>query len=130
MSTIPENAAPAAPAKEDTTVALLAYLTPILFGVGIVIAIVMHNGKKTALGAYHLRQSLGLLLTALASWIPCMIISMIPVVNLVMLLLGPALAIGFFVLWIMGLLAAINGQQKPLPVVGEHYQKLLANAFT
>jgi hypothetical protein len=59
MSTTPESPAPVTPVKEDTTVALLAYLTPLLFGVGIVIAIVMHNGRKTALGAYHLRQSLG-----------------------------------------------------------------------
>jgi len=130
MSTTPESPAPATPAKEDTTVALLAYLTPIAFGIGIVIAIVMHNGKKTTLGAYHLRQSLGLLLTALASWVPCIIISMIPVVNMLMLLLGPLLGIGFFVLWVMGLLSAINGQMKPLPVVGEFYQKTLANAFT
>jgi len=130
MSTTPESPAPATPAKEDTTVALLAYLTPIAFGIGIVIAIVMHNGKKTTLGAYHLRQSLGLLLTALASWVPCIIISMIPVVNMLMLLLGPLLGIAFFVLWVMGLLNAINGQMKPLPVVGEYYQKLLANAFT
>ena len=130
MSTTPESPAPATPAKEDTTVALLAYLTPIAFGIGIVIAIVMHNGKKTNLGAYHLRQSLGLLLTALASWVPCIIISMIPVVNMLMLLIGPLLGIAFFVLWVMGLLSAINGQMKPLPVVGEYYQKLLANAFT
>jgi len=130
MSTTPESPASATPAKEDTTVALLAYLTPIAFGIGIVIAIVMHNGKKTTLGAYHLRQSLGLLLTALASWVPCIIISMIPVVNMLMLLLGPLLGIAFFVLWVMGLLNAINGQMKPLPVVGEYYQKLLANAFT
>ena len=55
---------------------------------------------------------------------------MIPVVNMLMLLLGPLLGIGFFVLWVMGLLSAINGQMKPLPVVGEFYQKTLANAFT
>jgi len=133
MSTTPETPAPAATApataKEDSTVALLAYITPIFFGIGIVIAIIMHNGKKTALGAYHLRQSLGLLLTGLASWIPCIIISMIPVVNLIMFLLGPAIGLTLFVFWIMGLIAAINGQMKPLPVVGEYYQKWFANAF-
>ncbi|HWA29014.1 MAG TPA: hypothetical protein VG734_25405 [Lacunisphaera sp.] len=132
MSITPETPAPATavPAKEDTTVALLAYLTPLLFGVGIVIAIIMHSNKKTAIGAYHLRQSLGLLLTGLASWIPCIVIGMIPIINFIMLIVGPLLALCFFVFWIMGLLAAINGQMKPLPVVGEYYQKFLANAFT
>jgi len=131
MSNTPETPPPAAaPVKEDTTVALLAYITPIAFLVGIVIAIIMHSSKKTALGAYHLRQSLGLIVTSLVLWIPCIIISMIPVVNMIMILLGPAICITLFVLWIMGLMAAINGQQKPLPVVGEHYQKWFANAFT
>jgi uncharacterized membrane protein len=125
MSTTPETPAPAVAAKEDTTVALLSYITII----GFVIAIVMHSSKKTALGAYHLRQTLGLIITAFVSWIPCIIISMIPVVNLIMFLLGPAIMIGLFVLWVMGLISAINGQQKPLPVVGEHYQKWFANAF-
>lgn len=122
MSTTPE---PPVSAKEDTTVALLAYLTII----GFVVAIVLHSSKKTALGAFHLRQTLGLFITALVIWIPCMIISMIPVVNLVMFILGPAVMVGLFVLWIIGFIAAINGQQKPLPVVGEYYKKWFAGAF-
>lgn len=118
---------PAAPAPvtEDRTVAILTYVTII----GFIIAIVMHNGKKTALGAFHLRQGLGLFLTGLVIWLPCMIISVIPVVNLLMVVLGPLIMIGLFVFWIMGLIAAVNGQQKPLPVLGEHYQKWFAGAF-
>ncbi len=122
MSTTPETPAPA---KEDSTVALLAYITII----GFVIAIVMHSSKKTALGAFHLRQVLGLFITGLVIWIPCMVISFIPVVNLLMILIWPAVGISLFVFWIMGLLAAINGQQKLLPVVGAHYQKWFAGAF-
>ena len=120
---------PVTPAKEDTTIALLAYLTPILFGVGIVIAIIMHNGKKTALGAFHLRQSLGLLIASIVVWMAMMVIGFIPVVNMLLLILVPVVWIGFFVLWIMGLISAINAQQKPLPVVGEHFQKWFAGAF-
>ncbi len=125
MSTTPESPAPTATAKEDSTVALLAYITII----GFIIAIVMHSSKKTALGAFHLRQMLGLVVTGFVIWIPCMIISMIPMVNLVMILLGPAILIAMFVFWVMGFIAAINGQQKPVPLVGEHYQKWFANAF-
>jgi uncharacterized membrane protein len=125
MSTTPDTPPSVAPAKEDTTVAILTYITII----GFVIAIVMHSSKKTALGTFHLRQGLGLFITAVVLWIPGMILSMIPVVNILMVLLWPVIGIGLFVLWIMGLLAAINGQQKPMPVVGEHYQKWFANAF-
>ena len=117
--------APASSGAEDRTVAILTYVTII----GFIIAIVMHGSKKTALGTYHLRQGLGLFLTALCVWIPCMIISLIPVVNLIMVLLGPAIMIGLFVLWLMGLLAAVNGQSKPMPVMGEYYQKWFAGAF-
>ena len=117
--------APASGAVEDRTVAILTYVTII----GFIIAIVMHSSKKTALGAYHLRQGLGLFITALVIWIPCMIISVIPVVNLAMVVVGPAVMIGLFVFWVMGLIAAVNGQQKPMPVVGEYYQKWFAGAF-
>jgi uncharacterized membrane protein len=110
---------------EDRTVAILTYITI----VGFIIAIVMHSGKKTALGAFHLRQGLGLFLTGLVIWIPCLIISFIPFVNLLMIVVWPVLGISLFVLWILGLIAAVNGQQKPLPVVGEYYQKWFANAF-
>jgi len=121
----PPPAASAPGSTEDRTVAILTYVTII----GFIIAIVMHSSKKTALGAYHLRQGLGLFITALVIWIPCMIISVIPVVNLAMVVVGPAVMIGLFVFWVMGLIAAVNGQQKPMPVVGEYYQKWFAGAF-
>lgn len=110
---------------EDRTVAILAYITII----GFIIAIVMHSSKKTALGTYHLRQTLGLFITAVVAWFASMIIAFIPFVNLVMVILGPAIFIGLFVLWIMGLIAAVNGQQKPIPLLGEHYAKWFAGAF-
>ena len=112
----------AAPAGEDKTVAILAYVTPILCYVGIVIAIVMHNNKKTKLGAFHLRQSLGLICGGVA----CFVLGMIPLVNLVA---APLLGLGLFILWIMGLLAAINGEMKPVPLVGEQFAKWFATVF-
>lgn len=37
--------------------------------------------------------------------------------------------LGLLVLWVMGLIAALNGQQKPVPVLGENYQKWFGGAF-
>ncbi len=113
-------AAPA-PAGEDKTIAILAYVTPLLCLVGIVIAIVMHNGKKTKLGAYHLRQVLGLIILCVANGI----FSLIPFIGLLAILTG----LGLFVLWIMGLLNAINAQIKPMPLVGEKINELLGTTF-
>lgn len=130
MSTTPDTPpvtpAPApAPAGEDRTVAIVSYLT--IFG--FIIALIMHGNKKTALGTFHLRQCLGLIVASLVAWIAMMIIGFIPVVNLLLLVVGPVVWIGFFVLWIIGLIAAINGQQKPVPLLGEHFQKWFAGAF-
>ena len=122
MSTSPETPPPV---TEDRTVAILTYITII----GFIIAIVMHSSKKTPLGAFHLRQGLGLFVTGLVIWLPCVILSLIPFVNLLMVLVWPLVGISLFVLWIMGLIAAVNGQQKLLPVVGEYYQKWFAGAF-
>jgi uncharacterized membrane protein len=123
MST-PETPAPAV-STEDRTVAILTYITII----GFIIAIVMHSSKKTTLGAFHLRQGLGLFVTGLVIWIPGIIISLIPFVNFLMIIIWPLVGISLFVLWVMGLIAAVNGQQKPMPVMGEHYQKWFAGAF-
>lgn len=109
---------PAAATTEDRTVAILAYITLI----GFIIAIVMHSSKKTALGAFHLRQGLGLFITGFVA-------SFLMVIPLIGWLLFPLIMIGLFVLWVMGLIAAVNGQQKPMPLVGEHFQKWFAGAF-
>ena len=108
-------ASPAAPpaaaaASEDKTVAILSYITLI----GFIIAIVMNSSKKTKLGAFHLRQSLGLFLTSFLCIIP---------------LLGLVIAIGILVFWIMGLISAIKGEMKPLPLLGGMYQKWFGTAF-
>jgi uncharacterized membrane protein len=110
-------------ASEDRTVAILSYITLI----GFVIAVVLHSsGKKTALGAYHLRQTLGLLITGLVLGVAAGILALIPILGVLttFVIWG-----GLFVLWLLGLIAAINGQQKPMPVLGENYQKWFAGAF-
>jgi uncharacterized membrane protein len=116
----PPAAAPAVSASEDRTVAILAYITLI----GFIVAIVMHGSKKTPIGSYHLRQALGLMLTAFCGYIVLLII---PVIGWICI---PFFGLGILVFAIMGLISAVNGQQKPLPLLGEKYQKWFANAFT
>jgi len=101
---------PVAAASEDKTVAIVAYLTLI----GLIAAMVINSNKKTRLGAFHLRQSLGLFLTGLLMIIP---------------LLNILIGICLLVFWIMGLVTAIKGEMKPLPLVGGMYQKWFGTAF-
>jgi uncharacterized membrane protein len=76
------------------------------------IAFIMNNDKKNAFAKFHIRQSLLLVLIGIAGmfvfWIP---------------LIGWALAIGMLVLWVLGLISAINGQEKQVPVVGKYAQE-------
>jgi uncharacterized membrane protein len=104
--------------NEDKTVAIVGYLTLI----GFIIAVVLHGQKKTRLGAYHLRQSLGLMLL----WIAGGLFNIVPILGL---LVWFVVLIGGFVLWVMGLIAAANGQMKPVPLLGEHFQKWFGTAF-
>jgi hypothetical protein len=134
---VPPPAPAPAPQGEDTTVAILAYVTPLLCGIGIVIAILMHNSKKTKLGAYHLRQSLGMLVASIALWVAFMIVGFVfghipflaMIAGILLMLLQFALGIGCLVLLVMGVMAASNRELKPLPVVGVYFEKWFGTAF-
>lgn len=117
-------------ATEDKTVAIVSYLTLI----GFIIALIMHSSNKTQIGAYHLRQSLGLMISFIVVWIGMMIVGMIlafiPVIGwITATLLWLAFAGAMIGLMVMGVIAAVNGQQKPLPLVGPLFAKWFAGAF-
>ena len=116
------NAPAAASAGDDKTIAIIAYLTLI----GFIVAVILHMNKKTKLGAYHLRQMLGLILTALVVGLCGIVLLFIPILGW---LCHWALMVAVFVLWLFGLIAAINGEMKPTPLLGEHYQKWFGTAF-
>ncbi|QNJ98632.1 hypothetical protein [Constantimarinum furrinae] len=92
------------------TVAIISYITLI----GWIIALVMHNGNKTALGAYHIRQSLGIIIIAVLLAILNSVLG-IPIIAWI-------IQIGILVFWILGLIAAIQGEMKPVPLLGAQFQ--------
>lgn len=105
-------------ANEDKTVAILSYLTLI----GWIIAFVLHGNNKTRLGSYHLRQGLGLMVLVTGFLFFNLVLAFIPFIGwLISLCTGIAL----FVFWLLGLMAAINGEEKPLPYVGAYFQSAL-----
>lgn len=116
------GAPPAVAATEDKTVAIVSYVT--LFG--FIAAIIIYGNKKTALGAFHLRQTLGIFLTAIALGFCQIPLLIVPILGLLCVL---ALWACMFVLWIMGLISAINGNMNPVPVLGPMYQKWFSGAF-
>jgi uncharacterized membrane protein len=120
-TTPPPVAAPAAVA-EDKTVAIVSYLTL----VGWIVALLIHSNKKTRLGAFHLRQALGIYLSFVLAGVANWVLLLVPFIGWLAI---PVLWLGLVVLWVIGLIAAVNGQLKPVPLLGEHYQKFLGTAF-
>lgn len=110
--------APDAAVTEDRTVAILGYITII----GFIAAIFMHQNHKTPLGAFHLRQMLGLVLTSAAG----AVCAVVPILGWIVWVL---VVIAVFGLWIAGLLSALKGDMRPVPILGEHYQRWFAGAF-
>lgn len=101
---------------DQKTIAWVSYITII----GWIIALLSYNNspEKSSLARFHIKQSLGLMLTAVA-------ISFISILLGVFGLLFNVLNLGVLVLWVIGLVAAVNGEEKPVPLVGNFYQKTL-----
>ena len=101
--------------EEGKTMAIISYITVI----GLIVAFVMNNDKKNTYATYHIRQSLGLGLLAIAF----AVLDFIPYI-------GWIFGLGFiliFVLWILGLINAVNGEEKPLPIVGKLFEDWFKN---
>ncbi|MDP3312745.1 DUF4870 domain-containing protein [Lutibacter sp.] len=108
---------------DGKSIAIISYLTII----GWIIAYVMYGNNKSQLAIYHLRQSLFIMLIGFTFYIVQTMLLFIPYLGwLVSLLLIPV-GLVLFVLWIMGLISAINGEEKPIPIVGEKVQQLLSS---
>jgi len=93
--------------KQDQAkvVAIVSYITFI----GWIVALILNSNNKTALGSFHLRQSLMIMLAGLVlSWIPY---------------IGWFFGLAMFIFWVMGLVYAINSQQKEVPLIGQYAQK-------
>ncbi len=78
------------------TTGIVAYITLI----GLIVA-VCAGDKEGA--KFHINQALVIWLFGLLSVIPC---------------IGQIWAIFIFICWIMGLIAAINEEEKPVPLIG------------
>ncbi len=107
---------------DGKTIALISYITI----VGWIIAYVQLSKSKSQLAIFHIRQSLFLMLGAFGICIAQMFFAFIPYLGWIISISLNLFLVGFLVLWIIGLINAINGEQKPLPVVGNKAQDLLS----
>ena len=97
--------------EEGKTAAITSY---ILF-VGVLIAMSMNSESKNPFASFHIRQSLGISLTFISLGL---IIS-----NFDSLMISAPMWISVSVLWSYGIFSAINGTTKPVPLLGNYFQK-------
>ena len=102
--------------EKGKTTAIVAYFT--IFGA--VIAIFLNQDeKKSDFASVHIRQALGLFLSFFLlgyfigyfnSWA-----------------VSSAFYLFFFILWLFGFINALQGEKKPVPLVGAFFQNLFKN---
>ncbi|MEY3397869.1 MAG: hypothetical protein RL220_463 [Bacteroidota bacterium] len=88
---------------DGRSVAILAYM----WIPGWVIALILNGKNPTPLGSFHIRQALGI-------WI----ISLFIPFRWTMWSIGIITAI----LWLIGLISAVNSEEKPIPFIGQYFQ--------
>ncbi len=95
--------------NEGKTMAIISYL----WWIGLIIAFIMNNDKRNSFATFHIRQMIGLLLLNIAATL---------IGNYVNDTVGLVIGVGTFVLWIIGFIGAIQGEEKRVPLLGDNFQ--------
>lgn len=98
---------------DEKTAAIVSYL----FLIGWLVSLLALHEKGNSLSAFHLRQTLGLMLVSIVLSIG---LGFIPIVGSI---LSGVFSIVILIAWIMGLISAINEEEKPTFLFGKMYQE-------
>lgn len=101
------------------TLAIVSYISII----GWLIAYFMYKDKqRDPFVAYHLKQSLGIAVISILLGVAInVVVGMVPALSVVVYA-----NIAILVLWVLGIINALNGQKKPVPVVGQLFEQKFA----
>ena len=94
--------------NEGKTIAIISY---IIF-IGTIIAYFM-NSKKNPFASFHIRQMIGLSIFSLLNSL---------VIARFSNWASAIIALFLFVLWVIGLIGAIQGEEKKIPIFGDMFQ--------
>ena len=96
-----------------------AAITSYILGIGVFIAMSMNSEDKNAFASFHIRQGLGITLTFISLGL---IIS-----HFDSLMISAPMWIFVLVLWSYGITSAIKGETRPVPLLGNFFQKWLSS---
>jgi len=86
-----------------------------LFVIGWIIALVINMNNREEYSSYYIKQNLGIIILAMA----LRVIGVIPFLGPVLVVIG---GIILFVFWLMSLIWSIQGEMRPIPLLGEQFQ--------
>src|SRR3954452_7893671 len=108
----------------DNAASGLAYVTFIPAIVFLVTA--PYNQNKTI--RFHSWQSIFLFIACIAVDIALAVLLRVPFLGFMTLLLWPLVGLAFFIVWVLLLIKAFNGQRLKLPIIGDLAEKQAAGA--
>ena len=94
--------------EDGKAIAIISYLT----WIGLIVAFILNADKKNVFAKWHIRQALLLMIIATV----CSLVFWVPI-------LGWTLAVALFILWLIGLVSAIQGEEKLVPIIGKFAQE-------
>ncbi|PQJ78110.1 DUF4870 domain-containing protein [Polaribacter porphyrae] len=97
--------------NEGKTAAIIAYFTII----GTLVAFIMNNSKKNSFTSFHIRQFFGIFIMGM--------INKYLVFDMLGKFIGGIVFLFLVILWFIGFIGAIKGEEKQVPVVGEYFQR-------
>jgi uncharacterized membrane protein len=100
---------------EGKTIAIISYLTFI----GTIIAFIMNQNKQNTFASFHIRQAIGLILLGFILNILQMYLDLFWI--------GSVLWLGLIILWLIGFIGAIQGEEKKIPLLGDQFQEWFKN---
>ncbi|MGJ8745744.1 DUF4870 domain-containing protein [Polaribacter sp.] len=101
--------------NEGKTMAIISYITII----GTIIAYFMNNSKKNSFVNFHIRQMIGIFLLSM--------VNKYLIYDLLGSKAGWIVGILIFILWIIGFIGAVKGEENRIPVVGDQFQEWFKN---
>jgi uncharacterized membrane protein len=98
--------------EANKTMAILAYLSIL-----VIIPILTARGSKYAM--FHANQGLVLAIAEIALSVVISILAWIPLVGIIASIIGSLIGLVALAIAIYGIITAVNGQAKKLPVIGD-----------
>lgn len=86
-----------------------------LFVIGWIIAVIINMSKKEEYASFYIKQNLGIIILGVA----LRVLSVIPFLGTFLWVIGGLL---LFIFWLMSFIWSIQGEMKPIPLLGDKFQ--------